>query len=731
MRQIISLNQNWAFRKDADLPGTFPEDWERVDLPHTWNAVDGQDGGNDYWRGTAVYAKLLDVRTKPGQKAFLEIRGCNAEGAVWLNGKALKSHAGGYSTFRTELPELAGNDLLCVSVDNSVNDRVYPQQADFTFYGGLYRNVNLILVPEAHFELEENGTPGILVRTECLGSDYRVTVETKVTGGACIVIRVNGEERHVEPAAGEASAEFLLKKAHLWDGVDDPCLYTATAALLDEEGNALDEVRTDFGCRTVAIDSEKGFILNGRPYPLRGVSRHQDRKGLGNALTRVEHDEDMALIREIGANSVRLAHYQHDQYFYDLCDRYGLVAWAEIPYISSHMPNGRENTFSQMRELITQCRNHPSIAVWGLSNEITMTGITEDLRDNHAELLKLVKALDPSRPAVMANVMMLDIRDPLIHLPDAAAYNIYFGWYVGTLEDNDRFFDTFHKTNPDVPIGFSEYGCDTNPAFHTSKPTRGDYTEEYQLAYHEHILDLIEKRPWLWCTYAWNMFDFAADARDEGGTKGINQKGLVSFDRKLRKDAFYLYKAHWSKEPFVYVTGRRYVNRAEEVTEVTVLSNQEHVALYADGRLLEEKSGAYIFRFAVPLTGEHRIEARCGELRDEITVRRVDTPDESYVCKGGGILNWFDASGLKTDCWCLKDKVCDLMTNEQAAAFVISCVNRPGKDESEFILDLRAHPEKLRTLDVTMEEMLNRANPYISANIKRHVNAALQQIQKN
>ena len=432
----------------------------------------------------------------------------------------------------------------------------------------------------------------------------------------------------------------------------------------------------------------------------------------------------------MGANSIRLAHYQHDPYFYELCDRCGLVIWAEIPYISAHMPDGRENTFSQMRELIIQNYNHPSIVCWGLSNEITMQGLSDDLRDNHEQLNALVHRLDPDRLTVMANVMMLEIDDPLISLPDATAYNIYFGWYVGKLEDNDAFFDTFHTKNPDVPIGFTEYGCDTNPAFHSAKPERGDYSEEYQRVYHEHILSMLAKRPWIWCSYAWNMFDFAADARDEGGTKGINQKGLVSFDRKLKKDVFYLYKAHWSKEPFVYLTGRRYKNRTEEMTDVTVYSNLPEVALYVDGTFFAKKTGQYQFTFAVPISGEHRIEAVGGKHRDEIVIQHVDTPDESYILKGGGILNWFDAGGLKEDYYNLKDRVCDLMKNEEAAAIVLGCVNRPGKDESDFIRNLRAHPEELDDLELPMEQVLTLANPFISNNIKRHVNAALQQIKR-
>ena len=734
MRTIINLNRDWAFRLTDALPDTFPADWQNATLPHTWNA-DLTTGSREYIRGTGIYAKALPSPKELGISSFedtcvfLEIRGCNSSADVYLGGERLCHHDGGYSSFLAELPHFKGGELLCVAADNSPSDSVYPQQADFTFYGGLYRDVNLIVVPGTHFDLISTGNHALRIRPVKEGKDWRIAAETRQNGGA-VRFTVAGMTKTVPSEDGYARAEFLIEDARLWDGTADPYLYSAKAELLSGSGEILDTIEDHFGCRTFRIDPKEGFFLNGRSYPLRGVSRHQDRKGLGNALTKNEHEEDMAIIRDLGANSIRLAHYQHDQYFYDLCDRYGIVAWAEIPYISSHMPGGRENTFSQMRELITQNYNHPSIAVWGLSNEITMQSMSDDLRGNHKELNRLVKQLDPDRPTVMANVMMLDIHDPLIRLPDATAYNLYFGWYTGKLSDNEAFFDRFHSEYPDVPIGFTEYGCDTNPAYHSSDPKRGDYTEEYQRVYHEHILSVVEQRPWIWCSYAWNMFDFGAANRDEGGTHGVNQKGLVTMDRRTRKDAFYLYKAHWSKEPFVHLCGRRYVNRNESVTDVTVYSNRDKVSLYVDGELFSEQEGSIKFSFRVPITAEHRIEAVSGDLRDEITVRYADSPDPGYVLRGGGILNWFDADGLKSDCYSLKDKVCEMMKDEAARALVISCVNRPGKDESDFIVDLRAHPEKLETLDITMENLLDRSNPFISPNIKRHVNAAFQQIPR-
>ena len=592
MRQIINFNDNWTFHKPDETAAP-------VTLPHTWNAVDGQDGGNDYWRGTATYEKhFARPELKDGERCYLEFGGAAMTADVILNGNHLAHHEDGYSTFRVDLTDaLQDENLLVVSVDNSANDRVYPQMADFTFYGGIYRDVKLILVPAEHFELTKDGTPGIKVTPTVRLKDREayVMVETWQTGGSEVWLDIPTEHhkefRRVEAYSGHSVTNIILKNVHLWDGLDDPYLYTVTAKLT-QNGEVLDEISTRFGCREFHIDPEKGFFLNGRSYPLRGVSRHQDRVDLGNALTIKEHEEDMALVKEIGANTLRLAHYQHAQEFYDLCDENGIIVWAEIPYISKHMTNGKQNALDQLRELVTQCFNHPSVICWGLSNEITASGaVTEELLQDHRELNELCHELDSTRPTVMAHAFMLEKESPLIPIADLASYNLYFGWYLGELEQNEQFFDEYHALYPDRVIGFSEYGADANTAFHSSQPEKGDYTEEYQCVYHEHMLKLIEERPYLWATHVWNLFDFAADGRDEGGKKGENQKGLVEFDHKTKKDTFYLYKAAWSKEPFVHITGKRYRDRAEEKTQIKVYSNCESVTLTVDGKELETKAG--------------------------------------------------------------------------------------------------------------------------------------------
>lgn len=730
MRTIQPFCDNWSFAKSAQIPATLPAGWEAVTLPHTWNAVDGQDGGNDYWRGTAMYCKAFDrPELKAGGRAYLEFLGAAMTAEVWLNGRKLVRHEGGYSTFRVDITDaLAEENLLCVSVDNSDNDRVYPQKADFTFYGGLYRGVNLIVVPESHFELGYCGTPGIKV-TPVVSEDLKsaiVTVETWQNRGN-VTFTVGGQAKTVPSVDGHASAVFALENVHLWDGVEDPFLYAAEATL--DSGDA---VSARFGCRKFEIDPQKGFLLNGRSYPLRGVSRHQDRKGLGNALTLAEHKEDMEIIREIGANTVRLAHYQHAQEFYDLCDENGIVVWAEIPYITMHMPGGRANTLSQMEELVVQNYNHPSIAVWGLSNEITAaSAVNEELLDNHRALNDLCHRLDPTRPTTMANVFMLETGSPILEIPDVNSYNLYFGWYLGELEQNEEFFDEYHAKYPDRPIGFSEYGADANPRFQSPAPEKGDYTEGYQCLYHEHMLGMIEQRPWLWATHVWNLFDFAADGRDEGGEHGVNQKGLVTMDRKLRKDAFYLYKAAWNKsEPFVHLCGRRYAHRTEDVTEIKVYSNQPEVSLYADGKLLETQTGKTVFRFSVPLTGEHQIEAAAGNCRDEMTIRKVAEPDPDYAFRQkSAVVNWFDQEDYDPACYSVVDKLADIRQNPEAGAIVDQMMAQGASARGDVADAVKDNPALQRMMGrMTLLSLLKQGGAE-EASI-RQIDRVLQKIKK-
>ncbi|MGM9538963.1 MAG: glycoside hydrolase family 2 protein, partial [Candidatus Onthomonas sp.] len=503
MRSIFPLNTKWSFAKAAEIPAQLPRNWCLVNLPHTWNNIDGQDGGNDYFRGTCCYAKVLDRMDLPAaDRYYLEVNGANSSADVYLNGQHLAHHDGGYSTWRVELTDhLERENLFVIAVDNAPNNTVYPQMADFTFYGGLYRTVNIVCVSDSHFDLEYWGGPGLMITPALIGSDAEVEfavypVNTK-PGQKVRYVLYDQEQSVIAMAVSEKTKVTLsIPNVHRWHGRKDPYLYSASAELLEGE-TVLDRVSSAFGCRTFSIDPERGFILNGEEYPLHGVSRHQDRWGIGNALLPEHHREDMDLICEVGANTIRLAHYQHDQYFYDLCDQRGMVVWAEIPYISQHMPGGRENTISQMKELIVQNYNHPSIVVWGLSNEITMQGSNEDLLENHRILNDLAHDMDKTRKTVVAAISPCSVDDPYLRIPDAVSYNHYFGWYGGDTGMNGPWFDSFHAKHPNIPIGCSEYGCEALN-WHSSTPDQGDYTEEYQAHYHEELIKQLFSRQYIW-----------------------------------------------------------------------------------------------------------------------------------------------------------------------------------------------------------------------------------------
>ena len=669
MRNIVNFNKAWNFHKGVAESAAKQGAGELVDLPHSWNATDGQDGGNDYFRGSCLYEKKVAKADLPvGDKVYLEINGANSSADVFVNGKKLAHHDGGYSTWRVDFTdEIKDENEIAIVVDNAPNETVYPQMADFTFYGGLYRNVNLIGVPATHFDLDYYGGKGLKITPVVEGKNANVAVEVFVTDlkeGDELVYTVydKDEKELMQVKTTETSANFTIENARLWNGRKDPYLYCCEVEIV-RGGEAIDAVCSRFGCRSFAIDAERGFILNGEEYPLRGVSRHQDRLGIGNALLPEHHEEDIDLIMEVGATTIRLAHYQHDQYFYDLCDEKGLVIWAEIPYISKHLEGGRENTITQMKELITQNYNHPSIVVWGLSNEITMSGSTPDLLENHHILNDLVHEMDKTRLTTIACVSMCSMDDPYVQIPDVVSYNHYFGWYGGDTSMNGPWFDKFHAKYPNIPIGVSEYGCEALN-WHTSEPKQGDYTEEYQAYYHEELIKQLFTRKYIWATHVWNMFDFGADARAEGGENGQNHKGLITFDRKYKKDAFYAYKAWLSDEPFVHLCGKRYIDRVEDVTKVTVYSNQPEVELFVNGESIGKKTSAeHFFYFDVKNVGESEIVAKAGELSDSGKIRKVDKMNEDYILKEkGAVLNWFDVKTPEGR-FSLNDKLSDIMSS--------------------------------------------------------------------
>lgn len=633
MRTVININKNWKFIK-ANVAPEQAETAEgvKLDLPYTWNGKDGQDGGNDYYRGTCLFVKRFPApELEKDGRLYLEFKGVNSSARVIFNGQEVASHDGGYSTFRCDVTEFLNKDnLLLVYVDNSKTEKVYPQTADFTFYGGIYRDVNLVCVGKNHFDLDFYGAPGIAITPTVKDGECVVKTDAYVAGEGEVRISIlDGDGNTV--AEGKNGEAIKIENARLWDGIDDPYLYSAKAELICG-GKVCDVLQKKFGFRSFAIDPKKGFILNGRSYPLRGVCRHQDRRDVGNALTREMHEEDIAIIKEIGANTLRLAHYQHDDYFYDLCDEAGLVVWAEIPYISRHMPEANDNAVSQMKELIYQQYNHACIVMWGVSNEITMYHKhKKDMLAFHKKLNDLVHKTDPTRLTTLAVFAMAGPMNKTAHITDVVAWNLYLGWYVPGFFLNDLWISLFHTLYPKRPLGYSEYGAECMPHLHSKHPRRGDNSEEYQASYHEFMLRCFNRHPYMWGTYVWNMFDFAADARNQGGEPGMNHKGLVTFDRKIKKDSFYAYKAYWSKQPFVYIAGKRFANRTGGTTTVKVYTNCGGVDLYCNDKKLSGKTkDGRVFVYKVKLADVNNLRAVSGDCVDECVIRKVDKPDESY-----------------------------------------------------------------------------------------------------
>ena len=664
MRNIIDLNENWQFsRSDVGLPAAMPS-WQCIDLPHTWNAVDGCDGNGQYYRGNCWYAKTFVTPTQPlaGGRVYVEVKAAALAAEVYVNGQRAGTHEGGYSAFRVDVTSLCkpeGENLLVISCSNEAKSNIYPQMADFTFYGGLYRGVSLISVPAVHFDLDCHGSSGFKVTptpTDDGGANF--ALEAFVSGADenhtvqySIYNAAGAEVGAAVRPAGDTCVTVFVPNAQLWD-VDNPYLYTVVATLL-RRNEVVDEVSTKAGVRSFSCDPQKGFFLNGRSLPLRGVSRHQDQMYKGNALTRAEHYSDARLIKELGANNVRLAHYQHSQDFYDACDELGLIVWAEIPFISQMAddPAAHENCRSMMTEMILQSYNHPSICFWGISNEILIGGMKPGLVENHKDLNALVKQLDPTRLTTIAHVSATPLDSPLHHITDIESYNHYFGWYGGKLTDNEEWLDNFHEKCPDISLGLSEYGCEGILTYHSAEPACKDYSEEYQALYHEHMLAVFASRPWIWSTQVWNMFDFGCAARDEGGVQGRNNKGLMTMDRKTKKDAYYIYNAYWSKEPMVHICGRRYAQRAGDTIIVKLYSNQNQVSLYLNGKMIEKQEGDKIFKFAVNLAeGQNILVADADGVTDSITLEKVEHEPGIYVLPsfkehGEGVANWFKMAG--------------------------------------------------------------------------------------
>lgn len=696
MRTITSLNRlDWRFARldnpSAPLPGPSDPAWQPVQLPHVWNKDDASQAG------CCVYTASFEMELQPDRQHFLEFQAVAGVCRVVLNGVLLGEHRGGYAAFRFQLDQALtqGANLLTVYADNTRYPDINPLTGDFDNYGGIYRDVQLIETADTHFDLLYHGTCGVMLDAS---ADGTLTMTPHIVGGEDVEARytiLDGGQTvaQLETAAVSGQPQQLkVEHPHLWDGLTDPHCYTLRAQLL-RDGALCDRVEVTFGFRSVAISAKEGFSLNGQHLHLNGVAKHQDHQGAGNAPTREQLDEDMAIIRDLGANAVRLSHYQHPQYFYDLCDQEGLVVWAEIPMLA--MPDGNDGVFenakSQLTELILQNRHHPSICFWGIQNEIAMMGESLEMYDKVEQLNALAKQLDPSRLTTAANLYCVKNNSQLNFIPDCIGYNLYYGWYYGEMTDYAGFIRQFHADNPGVALGFSEYGVDCNLAYHSEHPKRKDYTEEYQALYHETVYPQLTADSGVWSTFVWNLFDFGSSIRDEGGTKGQNCKGLVTWDRQTKKDAFYYYKAQWSKDPFVHIAGRRFAKRSGAATEVKVYSNCPVVQLTVNGKAYPAQEGQAVFRFQVLLDADTLdIQARAGSCTDQITLTRVDQPEPSYIYIDPNpeidVKNWFTLQQGQEDLFpegrfSIMDPIGDILDDPRAYALLEEALPAIAHDE--------------------------------------------------
>lgn len=609
-RQDILLNNDWNFRFSHQVQkGTEV----RVDLPHTWNAQDALSGKIDYKRGIGNYEKNLFIRPEwKGKRLFIRFEGVNNIADVFINRRHIGEHRGGYGAFIFEITgkvEYGKENSILVRVNNGEQLDIMPLVGDFNFYGGIYRDVHLLITDETCISPLDYASPGVRLIQDSVSHRYakvRATVDLSNGSSGNQEVELNvrlldGQRvvkegtKNVNLSGNEVMQQeltFEIDQPHLWNGRQDPFLYQAEVTLF-RNGQMVDRVTQPLGLRFYRIDPDKGFFLNGKHLPLQGVCRHQDRSEVGNALRPQHHEEDVALMLEMGVNAVRLAHYPQATYFYDLMDKNGIIVWAEIPFVGPggyndkgfvDLPAFRANGKEQLKELIRQHYNHPSICVWGLFNELT------ELGDNPVEYIKELNVLahqeDTTRPTTSASNQMGDLN----FITDAIAWNRYDGWYGGTPADLGKWLDRMHKDHPEICIAISEYGAGAS-IYHQQDslvktvPTSWWHPENWQTYYHIENWKTISSRPYVWGSFVWNMFDFGAAHRTEGDRPGINDKGLVTFDRKVRKDAFYFYKANWNREkPMLYLTGKRNTVRTQRLQTITAFTNLSGAELFVNGK---------------------------------------------------------------------------------------------------------------------------------------------------
>jgi beta-galactosidase len=643
-RQTLPLD-NWRFQLNAAADACAAKNfddaaWENIKLPHTWNAIDGGTGDTNYFRGAGWYRTHITLpASAKGKRVLLEFDGAALATGVFVNSQPLGGHVGGYARFRfdvTDAVNFSGDNVLAVRVDNQQTDFLN-RNGDFTVFGGLYRPARILLTAPAHIATLDHASPGVFLTAKNVstnGADVAARIEfandaaNKFSGTVRVTVnspdgaKISSAAAKIKISANgaaETNLDFHIPRPRLWDGVAAPFVYQAMVELVDAGGRVVDSVVQPLGLRSFEVRPEAGFFLNGRHVALHGVNRHQDWPNKGWAIGTNEMLADFRILQELGANTVRLCHYQHDEFFSDLCDRGGLAVWAELAFVNDppFTQAGRDNAKEQLRELIRQHYNHPSIFFWSLGNE-TWETMTNGAADRLlTELAAVVHSEDPSRLSTYASHHELD--DVRNFRADVLGFNKYFGWYDGEFSQMGVFLDQFHAANPQVPVGMGEYGAGASVFQHEEmasarrpKTAGAWHPEEYQAKYHEEYWRQLKARPWLWGNYIWCLFDFASPTRMEGDTVGRNDKGLVTADRQTRKDAFYFYQANWTTNPMVHITSKRFSDRTEAKTEVKIYSNADAVELKLNGVSLGRKtSGDRRFVWpAVKLeSGVNRIEA--------------------------------------------------------------------------------------------------------------------------
>nr|WP_288565086.1 glycoside hydrolase family 2 TIM barrel-domain containing protein [uncultured Phocaeicola sp.] len=613
-RENILINQDWNFRFSHQVDKNSSR---RVDLPHTWNAQDALSGKPDYKRGIGNYDKKLFIRSEwKGKRLFLRFEGANCVSNVFINGKQIGEHRGGYGAFIFEITDKVNygkDNTVLVRVNNGEQLDVMPLVGDFNFYGGIYRDVHLLVTEDICISPLDYASPGVYLFQQHVGEKQaavlarinlsngtehprQATLRLQVKEGDKVVYQAD-KKVTVAPHTSVQPEEmsFTLLNPRLWNGREDPFMYQTVITLV-KDGKEIDKVEQPLGLRYYATDADRGFFLNGKHLPLHGVCRHQEWAEVGNALRPMHHEEDTRLMLEMGVNAIRLAHYPQATYMYDLMDRNGIVTWAEIPFVGPggyadkgfvDQPSFRENGKEQLKEMIRQHFNHPSICFWGLFNELKENG------DNPLEYIKELNVLahqeDPTRPTTSAS----NQGGAINFITDNIAWNRYDGWYGATPATLASWLDKTHQAHPEIKIAISEYGAGAS-IYHQqdslvqTSPGSWWHPENWQTEYHIQNWKIISERPYVWGSFVWNMFDFGAAHRTEGDRPGINDKGLVTHDRKVKKDAFYFYKANWNPEPMVYIAGRRSVNRVKPVTEVQIFSNCAEVTLKVNGQIIKK-----------------------------------------------------------------------------------------------------------------------------------------------